>query len=109
MVFRPSYAELRNFSEYVKYMESCGAHHGGIAKIIPPREWKPRKKGYGISNMHLKLQNPIQQYVTGRAGVYKLFHVSQKPVSVTDYSEMAKSAKYKPPKRDLTQAFWKNI
>lgn len=33
MVFRPSYAEFQNFSEYVEYMEKCGAHKAGLAKV----------------------------------------------------------------------------
>lgn len=45
MVFRPSYAEFQNFSEYVEYMEKCGAHKAGLAKVdinsinsqIPPK------------------------------------------------------------------------
>ena len=37
MVFRPTMKEFKNFSKYVKYMESQGAHKGGVAKIIPPK------------------------------------------------------------------------
>lgn len=33
MVFRPSYAEFQNFPEYVEYMEKCGAHKAGLAKV----------------------------------------------------------------------------
>lgn len=28
LVFRPSLAEFQNFPEYIKYIESCGAHKG---------------------------------------------------------------------------------
>lgn len=33
MVFRPSWSEFQNFSEYISYMESQGAHKAGIAKV----------------------------------------------------------------------------
>ena len=33
MVFRPSYAEFKNFPEYISYMEKCGAHKAGLAKV----------------------------------------------------------------------------
>ena len=33
MVFRPSMKEFRDFEAYVTYMESCGAHKYGIAKV----------------------------------------------------------------------------
>lgn len=33
MVFRPSYAEFQNFSEYIAYMEKSGAHKAGLAKV----------------------------------------------------------------------------
>lgn len=33
MVFRPTWEEFQNFPEYVKYMEKCGAHLGGLAKV----------------------------------------------------------------------------
>lgn len=32
-VFYPTFDELRNFPEYVRYMESKGAHLAGIAKV----------------------------------------------------------------------------
>lgn len=33
MVFEPSYEEFKDFSKYIKYMESVGAHKAGIAKV----------------------------------------------------------------------------
>lgn len=34
MVFRPTLEEMKDFSKYLEYMESKGAHHGGLAKVI---------------------------------------------------------------------------
>lgn len=33
MVFRPTLEEFKDFSRYIHYMESQGAHRGGIAKV----------------------------------------------------------------------------
>lgn len=33
MVFRPTWKEFQDFSEYIAYMESQGAHRAGIAKV----------------------------------------------------------------------------
>ena len=35
MVFRPTWDEFRDFNAYMKYIESCGAHRAGIAKVRP--------------------------------------------------------------------------
>lgn len=47
-MFRPTWEEFQNFPEYIKYMEKQDAHKAGLAKVIPPPEWKPRKKGYDL-------------------------------------------------------------
>ena len=36
-------AVIQLFFSYITYMESQGAHLAGIAKIVPPKEWKPRR------------------------------------------------------------------
>lgn len=33
MVFRPTWKEFSNFSKYIEYMESRGAHLAGVAKV----------------------------------------------------------------------------
>ena len=33
MVFRPTMEEFKDFSAYIKYMESQGAHKAGLAKV----------------------------------------------------------------------------
>jgi hypothetical protein len=33
MIFRPNWSQFQNFSQYVDYMESQGAHEAGIAKV----------------------------------------------------------------------------
>ncbi len=38
MTFRPTMEEFKDFSAYIKYMESQGAHNVGLAKVWNPRE-----------------------------------------------------------------------
>lgn len=33
MVFRPTWNEFSNFSKYIEYMESKGAHKAGVVKV----------------------------------------------------------------------------
>ena len=61
MVFRPTYEEFLDFPKYIDYMESCGAHRAGLAKVIPPPEWVPRKSGYDVEDMDLSIPAPISQ------------------------------------------------
>lgn len=32
-VFRPTMEEFRDFPKYIEYIESCGAHKAGLAKV----------------------------------------------------------------------------
>ncbi|KAL7050218.1 hypothetical protein ACKWTF_003995 [Chironomus riparius] len=113
MVFRPSYAEFKNFSEYISYMEKCGAHKAGLAKIIPPPEWVPRKNGYNIDDIDITIKSPILQFVTGKQGFYQQFNVQKRPMTVKDFYNKANSERYATPKyfdyEDLERKFWKNV
>lgn len=33
MVFRPTLEEMQSFPKYIQFMETCGAHEIGIAKV----------------------------------------------------------------------------
>lgn len=33
MVFRPTWAEFKDFAKYIQYIESQGAHKAGLAKV----------------------------------------------------------------------------
>lgn len=65
MVFRPTLEEFADFSAYIRKMEEMGAHRAGVAKVIPPKEWVPRKSYEDIDTM---IPAPILQVVTGTQG-----------------------------------------
>ncbi|CAL1686288.1 unnamed protein product [Lasius platythorax] len=112
-VFRPTYEEFKNFTKYVEYMESQGAHKAGLAKVIPPPEWIPRKKGYDLDELDLAIPAPICQVVTGKQGLYQQINIQKKSMTVQEYSKLANSERYATPRHfdyeDLERKYWKNI
>ncbi|EEC10206.1 jumonji domain-containing protein, putative [Ixodes scapularis] len=111
MVFRPTLAEMNDFSQYLEHMESQGAHKAGLAKIIPPREWIPRKSGY--EDIHMMIPSPISQVVTGRQGLYQQYNIQKKAMTVKDFKRLAESDRYRTPVHfdyeDLERKYWKNV
>ncbi|XP_020282072.1 lysine-specific demethylase 4C-like isoform X2 [Pseudomyrmex gracilis] len=112
-VFRPTYEEFKNFTKYVEYMESQGAHKAGLAKVIPPPEWIPRKKGYNLDDLDLIIPSPICQVVTGKQGLYQQINIQKKSMTVKEYSKLANSERFATPRHfdyeDLERKYWKNI
>lgn len=85
----------------------------GLAKIIPPPEWVPRKAGYNLDDMNIMIKSPILQYVTGKQGFYQQFNVQKRPMTVKEFYHKASSERYATPKyfdyEDLERKFWKNV
>lgn len=91
MVFRPTLEEMGDFSRYLEYMESQGAHRAGLAKVIPPREWVPRKGGY--EDIAMTIPSPICQEVSGGQGLYEQYNIQRKPMTVKEFKRIALSDK----------------
>uniref|UniRef100_A0A182YPV0 [histone H3]-trimethyl-L-lysine(9) demethylase n=1 Tax=Anopheles stephensi TaxID=30069 RepID=A0A182YPV0_ANOST len=112
-VFRPTWEEFKNFPKYIEYIESQGAHKAGLAKIIPPPEWVPRKAGYDLDNLNLTIPAPICQVVAGKQGLYQQINIQKNPLTVKQFSELANTERYATPKHfdfeDLERKYWKNI
>nr|XP_045005346.1 lysine-specific demethylase 4C isoform X1 [Jaculus jaculus] len=111
MTFRPSMEEFREFNKYLIYMESKGAHRAGLAKVIPPKEWKPRQCYDDIDN--LLIPAPIQQMVTGQSGLFTQYNIQKKAMTVKEFRQLANSSKYCTPRyldyEDLERKYWKNL
>ena len=84
LTFKPTIEEFSNFSKYVAYMESVGAHKAGIAKVIPPKEWIPRKKGYNVDNLAINVSSPLKQKITpaNHDGAYHVQSIAKQLVSI---------------------------
>ncbi|CAL4082362.1 unnamed protein product, partial [Meganyctiphanes norvegica] len=113
MVFHPTWEEFKNFTKYIEYIETQGAHKAGLAKIVPPPEWRPRKAGYDLDGLDLTIPAPICQVVTGKQGLYQQINIQKKAMSVKEFYKLANSERFKTPKHcsydDLERKYWKNI
>uniref|UniRef100_A0A8C5P8T3 Lysine-specific demethylase 4B n=1 Tax=Leptobrachium leishanense TaxID=445787 RepID=A0A8C5P8T3_9ANUR len=111
MTFRPTWEEFQDFAKYIAYIESQGAHRAGLAKVIPPKEWCPRKTYDDLDEMVIPA--PIQQVVTGQSGLFTQYNIQKKPMTVGDYRKLANSNKYCTPRHqdldDLERKYWKNL
>lgn len=61
-------------------------------KVIPPKEWKPRKHYNDIED--LVIPAPIQQMVTGQSGLFTQYNIQKKPMTVKEFKQLANSDKY---------------
>lgn len=117
MVFRPTWEEFKDFKSYLDKIESLGCHKGGLAKIIPPSEWVPRKAGYDLKRdkklAGMKIPKPICQVVNGNRGVYQSINVQKRTMTVEEYEKHANSERFRTPPysnyEDLERKYWKNI
>ncbi|XP_069505449.1 lysine-specific demethylase 4B-like isoform X3 [Ambystoma mexicanum] len=111
MTFRPTMEEFQDFGKYIAYIESQGAHRAGLAKVIPPKEWRPRKTYDDIDDMVIPA--PIQQVVTGQSGLFTQYNIQKKQMTVGEYRRLANSEKYCTPRHqdfdDLERKYWKNL
>ena len=67
MIFRPTMDEFKDFSAYVTYMESCGAHKAGVAKVQSPL--KVSTSVSLIHNAHLCHPDRSSLLLSGLQGV----------------------------------------
>lgn len=51
LIFKPNYEEFSDFSKYIEYMESKGAHLSGMAKVITDKK-EARIIRYMINNRY---------------------------------------------------------
>ncbi|XP_070700542.1 lysine-specific demethylase 4A-like isoform X1 [Pempheris klunzingeri] len=111
MTFYPTAEEFKNFSRYIAYIESQGAHKAGLAKIVPPKEWKPRSSYDDIDD--LVIPAPIQQVVTGQSGLFTQYNIQKKSMTVREFRKIANSDKFCSPHYDdfeeLERKYWKNV
>ncbi|XP_041790844.1 lysine-specific demethylase 4A isoform X2 [Chelmon rostratus] len=111
MTFTPSKEEFKDFSRYIAYMESQGAHKAGMAKIIPPKGWKPRRTYDDIDD--LVIPAPIQQVVTGQSGLFTQYNIQKKPMTVYEFRKTSNMDKFCNPRygdfEELERKFWKNL
>ncbi|XP_026112348.1 lysine-specific demethylase 4A-like isoform X2 [Carassius auratus] len=111
MTFHPTKEEFKDFNRYIAYMESQGAHRAGMAKVVPPKDWKPRRTYEDIDD--LVIPAPIQQVVTGQSGLFTQYNIQKKPMTVREFRKTANTDKFCNPRYadfdELERKFWKNL
>ncbi|GIL53254.1 hypothetical protein Vafri_8903 [Volvox africanus] len=85
----------------------------GIAKIVAPDGWSPRRQGYS-DDLDFIIERPIRQHATGSRGLYRGLYIEETPLSLRrGFRPQALAPENQPPPatdpRDLERKFWKNV
>ena len=113
----PTMEEFSNFPKLIASLEAKNAHHAGIVKIKPPKEWVPRKIGYKPEDFPFNIKKPIEQafkMVGKRRGCYQAKSIAKTKKTLPEFHEMATSDKYTAPFHDgdhdkLEKIYWKSL
>ena len=115
-IFYPTFDEFRHFSSYISKIESLGAHKIGLAKIVPPKEWTPRRLDYKQKQITDTLvHNPIKQEIDGENGIYSVYNIQQRSIKLNQFQRLASTHRYAPPPSicndldQLEQRYWQKL
>ena len=93
--YEPTMEEFHNFREFIEKIEfEDQAHLAGIVKIKPPKEWVPRRAGYGIETFSdIIIRSPKKQRFQwhGDWGAYHCKIQNHLRMSVEEYYKMSQS------------------
>ncbi|GAV03783.1 hypothetical protein RvY_14163 [Ramazzottius varieornatus] len=115
LTFYPTMVQFKDFEKYILYMETRNAHLGGIAKIVPPKEWKPRKSGSYTDVDDIVISGPIQQDVrqTSNRGAYDVRNQEVESMTVRELRRHAldKNLVYSFAEEmdEIERNFWKQL
>jgi len=110
--FYPTMEEFKDLQKYITSLETQGAHLAGICKIVPPKEWIPRKEGYNPNDIDVQIQYPVQQNLSrgSERGAFRALAASYPPIPVRDYVKLATKEKFLPPPHnsyeELEELYW---
>ncbi|VEL35882.1 unnamed protein product [Protopolystoma xenopodis] len=111
-VYRPNWDEFTKFPSCIDLIEEMGAHHVGLCKIIPPKEWKPRKEGYDNLDTFC-VEKPISQITTGSLGIYLQNIDVRKSMSLKEFKKLSFTPLYRTPSYEdwdhLEKKYWSSI
>lgn len=113
-VFHPTMEEFTSgFSNYITNIQPLCTEFG-LAKIIPPPEWNPRKPGwYEPLIRRLTIPAPIYQYVSGMKGIFQQTNIVDKQMKINQFRKIAdehlESRMPATSDEEIERRFWKNI
>ena len=118
--FYPTMAEFSDFKKYMEKIEKLDAWKAGIFKIVPPKEWTPRKAGYEPESFPFTIDLPLKQNFMNHGesgafppGVFQAKGSRNKKISIPDYYKMATNTTYRTPahenEEELEKKYWKSL
>lgn len=117
-VYRPSKEDFsKPFGVYINSILSASPDLA-MFKVVPPRGWRARRTPFPRLDT-ITITVPIKQHVFGTKGSYRCLLVEQKPMTATEFKELAESNTYRPGKSDrhgsdgsdalMERAFWSSV
>jgi len=94
-IFHPTIDQLVNFEKYIEEVVDPARGKAGVCKIIPPEGWFKRDYDWETLNREIKVRNPVQQCVRGRAGIYTVDLFEKKSMSLDSFKMFAESNDFK--------------
>ena len=87
---------MSDFLGFIGRIEARGAHEAGICKVVPPKVWVPRKSGYSLNEMMMKIRRPLMQRFipTATAGAYQNVSTARKPLAVKVRTDLSTVLQY---------------
>ncbi|RLV96333.1 DNA damage-responsive transcriptional repressor RPH1 [Spathaspora sp. JA1] len=103
-VFTPSYSQFHNFYQFNKAINKYGMK-SGIAKVIPPPQWKNQlthSNCYNHDNLeqNITIRNPIVQHINQISpGVYQQENIEkQRKYSIFQWKQLSEQQNFQPPR-----------
>lgn len=112
-VFYPTMEDMEgSFEAYIAKIEKKFAHIG-LARLVPPKGWTARRKGYK-GGFDFDIPRPIRQVATGKRGLYRTLLIEHKGMTLRDGFEPVALAEENAPPKDadpetLERKFWQQI
>eukprot|EP00002_Diphylleia_rotans_P031472 TRINITY_DN6536_c1_g1_i2.p1 TRINITY_DN6536_c1_g1~~TRINITY_DN6536_c1_g1_i2.p1 ORF type:complete len:495 (-),score=104.48 TRINITY_DN6536_c1_g1_i2:227-1711(-) len=107
-IFYPTMDEFRDFQSYVEKIERVAVKFG-VAKIVPPKEWKARED---YTNIDLLLTKPARQHRTGTKGAFEQIPVESKSTKLEAFRDKCREDDERfgsLDAKEMERRFWKNV
>ena len=112
--FNPTWDEFNHFPSYIEKMIQWGAHKAGLAKVIPPPEWKHHAQ-YDFNVEEMVIEKPIEQSFRQLShGVFEAHNVAQKKsIKVKELKRKSEEKNLSTPvlesDEDYERKYWKTL
>ncbi|KAJ3106405.1 hypothetical protein HDU97_006390 [Phlyctochytrium planicorne] len=103
-VFKPTYDEFKDFSTFMKAVDSYG-RKAGLIKVIPPKEWRDRLPDISDCLKRVQIKSAIKQDISHGGGlphgIYRQTNFERREIySVQRWFELAESEQHRSPTFD---------